>query len=205
MKLEEIIVTLRLWWSLLLWWSSLGLCSGAHQLLSWCSGSSISPPVNASTHHATHKRLSCVLNVLIDPQRSATDWTDEKVVAPICLWHSAHLFKLSLGLCVMFPAVALSRWSVPQVTTQSWWVTEPVLTATYTFRPASSLPPTHSWSWAVITYPHTHTLIQRRAAISMLWCMGCHGCLVGGEVEEEGPRLLSQDDGASPLTGIYYW
>lgn len=86
--------------------------------------------------------------MLIDPQRSTTDWTEETELqfsgSPICLQ------------CVMFDAVAFSRWSVPQVTTQSWWVKVPALTATYTLRPGSSLPPTHSWKWAVIKYSHTH-------------------------------------------------
>lgn len=32
----------------------------------------------------------------------------------------------------------------------------------------------------------SHTLTRRGAAISMAWCMGCHGCLVGGEVKTGG-------------------
>lgn len=170
----------------------------------WCSSSAallmfrqqqqlpLDPPCNTSVSRVYRYRY-----VLIDPQRSTTDWTEETELkfsgSPICL------------KCVTFDAVAFSRWSVPQVTTQSWWVTVPALTATYTLRSASSLPPTHSWKWAVIKYSDTHMLIQRRAAISMLWCMGCHGCLVGGEVEVGGLRLLSLDDGASPLTRIFVW
>lgn len=62
-----------------------------------------------------------------------------------------HLFTLShVWCCCTLPQ------SAPQVTTQSWWVTVPALTAAYTLRPASSVPPTHSRKWAVIKHAHIH-------------------------------------------------